>query len=259
MSEPSLAVSRRGSVSWARIDRPAVLGALDAALLDRLLAWLRDGLACDDIRVLCLTGTGRAFSAGADIREMDGLDEAGFAANTQRYQTLARLCHGASKPVIAAVNGLCLGGGMELACMCDLRVAGASARFGLPDAALGFSVSGGLSWFLPRQTGAGRAMELYLTGRMIDADEARRIGLVAEVAEDGELVGRVQAMAERVAAQPPAGFAHFKALLHAAHPQLEAALADEEDRDRACFANPQVRSRLRAFLAERRRAKLPEG
>ena len=253
MSEAPLAIRRRGPVSWAVMRRAAARCALDGAQLGRLLAWLGDAGRDGEVGALVLTGCGRAFSAGADIKEMDGLDDAGFAANTARYQALAGACRSLAKPLLAAVNGLALGGGLELACMCDLRLAAASARFGLPDAALGFSVSGGLSWHLPRQIGLGRALELYLTGRFLDAEEARAIGLVAETVADEALPERAQALAERLAALPPVGIANMKALLYRPAADFEAMLADEARRDRACFADAEVRRRLGAFLAAKRR------
>ena len=252
MSGEPLVVERRGRVSWAAMNRPAALCALDGAQLDRLLAWLRAAAADETVGALCLTGTGRGFSAGADIKEMEGLDEAGAAANTARYQALARACRDLPKPILAAVNGVCLGGGMELACMCDLRIAGASARLGLPDASLGFSVSGGLSWHLPRLVGLGRAWELYLTERVLDAGEARDWGLVAEVVADEALPGRVQAMAERMAAFPRVGVRNMKPLLYRPGPDLDAALDAEERLEAACFADPEVDAMLRAFLDSRR-------
>ncbi len=247
-----LAVTRSDNVSWARMDRENVLCALDHAQLGRLADWIRAADKDDAVSVLVLTGTGRAFSAGADIGEAETQDESGFAANTALYQELARRISGLVKPVIAAVNGYCLGGGLELAAMCDLRIAARSARFGLPDAALGFSVSGGLSWFLPRHIGLGRTMELYLTQRLVDADEAQRIGLVAEVVDDNDLLARAGDLAATIAEFPGSGVAHMKALLGAFRESLEAVLADEEERDRACFADPAARERLRAFLEERR-------
>ena len=247
-----LAVTRSGTVSWARMDRENVLCALDQAQLGRLVDWIGAAGRDDAVAVLVLTGTGRAFSAGADIGEAETQGERDFAANTALYQELARRISGLGKPVIAAVNGYCLGGGLELAAMCDLRIATRSARFGLPDAALGFSVSGGLSWFLPRHIGLGRTMELYLTQRLVDADEAQRIGLVAEVVDDDDLVARTGDVAATIAGLPGCGVAHMKALLGTFHETLEAVLADEEQRDRACFAHPATRERLRTFLETRR-------
>ena len=253
MSGAPLIVRRRGPVSWAVMNRPAVLGALDSAQLDRLLAWLDAAARDGDIGALVLTGSGRAFSAGADIGEMERLDAAGFAANTARYQALATACRALPKPLLAAVNGFALGGGLELACMCDLRLAAASARFALPDAELGFSVSGGLSWYLPRQIGLGRALDLYLTGRALDAGEALAAGLVAETVADAALEGRAQALAERLAGLPPVGIANMKALLYRPGGDFDAVLADEARRDGICFADAEVRRRLTAFLAARRR------
>ncbi len=247
-----LAVTRSGTVSWARMDRENVLCALDQAQLGRLVDWIGAAGRDDAVAVLVLTGTGRAFSAGADIGEAETQDERDFAANTALYQELARRISSLGKPVIAAVNGYCLGGGLELAAMCDLRIAAKSARFGLPDAALGFSVSGGLSWFLPRHIGLGRTMELYLTQRLVDADEAQRIGLVAEVVDDDDLVARTDDVAVTIAGFPGCGVAHMKALVGAFHETLEAVLADEEERDRACFAHPATRERLRTLLETRR-------
>ena len=253
MSAEALVIDRRGPVSWARMNRPEVLCALDQAQLRRLLDWLRSAGDDDSTAVLVLTGTGRAFSAGADIREADAQDDADFAVNTALYQDLARTCAGLAKPVIAAVNGICLGGGLELAAMCDLRIAARSARLGLPDASLGFSVSGGLSWFLPRQIGAGRTMELYLTERILDAAEAERIGLVGEVVDDGDLAERAQELAERIAGFPRCGVANMKALLNQPARPLDEALVDEEARDRACFSDPEARKRLASFLEARRK------
>ena len=252
MSGAPLIVRRHGPVSWAVMNRPAVLGALDGAQLDRLLAWLDAAAREGEIGALVLTGSGRAFSAGADIGEMERLDDAGFAANTARYQALAAACRALPKPLLAAVNGFALGGGLELACMCDLRLAAASARFALPDAELGFSVSGGLSWYLPRQIGLGRTLDLYLTGRTLDAGEALAAGLVAETMADAALEGRAQALAERLAGLPPVGIANMKALLYRPGGDFDAVLADEARRDGICFADAEVRRRLTAFLAARR-------
>ncbi len=234
------------------MDRENVLCALDQAQLGRLVDWIGAAGEDDAVSVLVLTGTGRAFNAGADIGEAETQDEGGFAANTALYQELARRISGLGKPVIAAVNGYCPGGGVQLAAMCDLRIAARSARFGLPDAALGFSVSGGLSWFLPRHIGLGRTMDLYLTQRLVDADEAQRIGLVADVVDDDDLPARANDLAATFAGLPGCGVVHMKALLGASHESLEAVLADEDARDRACFADPATRKRLRTFLEARR-------
>ncbi len=255
MTEQPLVLSQHGSVAWARMNRESVLCALDGAQLNRLACWLEGQIASEATRVLCITGTGRAFSVGGDIKEMDTLDADGFAANTRLYQKIARLRYNSDKPVISAINGYCLGGGLELACMSDLRIAAASAQFGLPDASLGFSVSGGLSWFLPRQIGTGRAMELYLTGRVLDAQEAREIGLVSEVVADEELEARTQTLAEQIASHPRTGFTHMKMLLRDQCDDFESNLGREEEYDNACFADIEVRQRLAVFLDSRRRPK----
>ena len=236
-------------VSWATMNRPEVLNAVDG---DRLLAWISAAVDDDEVAVLCLTGAGRAFTAGGDIKEMDGLDEAGFAANTPRYQAMARACRNAPKPVIAAINGVCLGAGMEFAAMSDLRIAAQSARLGLPDASLGFSVSGGLSWFLPHQIGLARTMELYLSERIFPTEEASAMGFVAEIVPDDDLQEHVQAFAERIAEFPPLGAANMKTLLYG-DLGFDAQLDAEKTLESRCFADDEVKRRLSAFLESRRK------
>ena len=242
----------RDAVAWATIDRPEVLNALDIAHLEELLSVFRRAGEDEAIAVLVLTGTGRAFSAGADIKAMDRMDERDFAHMTALFHGLARAARGLDKPVIGAINGLTIGGGLEVALMCDLRIAARSASFTLPDAKLGFSPTGGLTYLLPRIVGLGRAMHLLLTCDSLEAAEAERIGLVTEVVEDAALAGRVAEIAGRLAGWPRLGLGSIKRSLNAAcDGAFEASLTLEEALDRAHRVNPETRANLAAFVQSR--------
>jgi 2-(1,2-epoxy-1,2-dihydrophenyl)acetyl-CoA isomerase len=206
----------REAVAWATIDRPEVLNAFDIAHLEELLSVFRRAGEDPETAVLVLTGTGRAFSAGADIKAMDSMGEGDFARLESLFQGLARAARNLDKPIIAALNGFTIGGGLEIALMCDLRIAARSASFALPDARLGFSPTGGLTYLLPRIVGLGRALHLLLTCERLDATEAERIGLVTEVVEDESLDDRVVEIAAHLAGCPRLGLRSIKRALYAA-------------------------------------------
>jgi enoyl-CoA hydratase len=231
MSEQTLAiVEQRGSALLVELRRPQRLNALTFAMFDELRV-LCESLEHDDaVRVLVLTGSGRGFCAGLD------LDEAARLADMTAPQMLAgqeswargitALCR-LNKPVIAAVNGPAAGAGFALALAADIRIASTAARFNAAFVRIGLSGGDcGTTWLLPRIVGLGRASELLYTGRLIDASEAARMGLVNEVVEPDALVERAFAVAQEIAANSPFGLRLTKQVLQANvdAPSLEAAL-----------------------------------
>jgi enoyl-CoA hydratase/carnithine racemase len=205
-SDPALIVVR-GPIATITLNRPGVLNALDAALIDRLQQHLDAVEADDAIRVVILTGAGRAFSAGADIRAMyatlGGGTEHVMREVVRRGQGLTRRIEAFPKPVIAAVNGLAFGGGCEIVEACPLAIAANSARFAKPEIRLGFAPPFGGSQRLPRLIGRKRALRLILTGDTIDAPEAARIGLINEVVRVAELAAAAVDLAERILVHTP--------------------------------------------------------
>jgi enoyl-CoA hydratase/carnithine racemase len=188
---------RRGSASLVTIDRPERRNAVDGATAEALHDAFQWFEADDEARVMILTGAGDlAFCAGADLKAITTLDvtRAGGPLGFSRLT--------ASKPTIAAVSGWCTAGGVELALWCDLRIAAESATFGLFERRWGVPLIDGGTQRLPRLIGMGRALELILTGRPVEADEALRIGLVNEVVPPGKHVERALELAERLAAFP---------------------------------------------------------
>jgi enoyl-CoA hydratase len=166
-----------------------------------LRALLAELEATPDVRCLVLTGRGRAFSVGSDIREFRR--DAGWLLEAQRIeQGLCLALMDSRLPVIAACNGLTLGGGLVLACACDIRLAAASARFGVPEVNVGTFASGSGTQLLPRLIGPGRSMTLLLGGEIVDAEAALRLGLVEEVVADDALLERALALATHIAAMP---------------------------------------------------------
>ena len=188
----NLLVERDGAVTIITLSRPNVLNALNAQTLDELTAAF-DAVAADaDTRVVILTGAGeKAFVAGADINELAVQTPVGGRDHARRGQRLFDQIERLGKPVIAAVNGFALGGGCELAMACTLRLAADTARFGQPEINLGIIPGYAGSQRLPRLVGRGRAQELLLTGDMIGADEAWRIGLVNKVVPAAQLESHV--------------------------------------------------------------------
>jgi enoyl-CoA hydratase len=173
---------REGAVAVVTVDRPDALNALDVATLTELRDRLQELADDDTARVVILTGAGeRAFVAGADIKYMSGLDVAGAKEWGALGHAAARLLETMRKPTIAAVNGFALGGGCELALACDIRYAASTSKFGQPEVNLGIIPGWGGTQRLARVCGLGAAKDLILTGRVIDADEALRIGLVSAV------------------------------------------------------------------------------
>jgi enoyl-CoA hydratase/carnithine racemase len=186
------------------------LGVLRQAVKRAIRGALLAAEADPGVRVLVLTGTGRAFSVGSDVKEF--APDRGWLGPAARVdQALNLLLETSRLPVIAALNGLALGGGLELALACDIRIAAASARMGVPEVMVGAFASGGGTQRLPRTVGPGRALELLLTGRIVEADEALRLGLVEEVVPDEEVVARAVALGERIASMPVPGIAATKA------------------------------------------------
>ena len=198
-------VDRRDGVGWITLNRPAAINAINDAFRTGIPAALH---ALDEdpaVRVIVLRGAGsKGFCTGADLKESRPPTTPFATRSLKSSSNWIRAFDTVSKPVIASIHGFCLGGGLEIALACDLRVASADAVFALPETGLGLIPGGGGTQRLPRIVGLGRALELLLTGERIDANEAYRIGLVNRVATDGDTLGEVtMKLAQRIAQRPP--------------------------------------------------------
>jgi enoyl-CoA hydratase len=200
-----ISTERDGHVAVVTIDNPP-MNALSAALLDELESEVDALDADDDVRVIVLRGGGeRAFVAGADIKEFPSLRESppSEGGSARGIQKLGARMDEARTPFVAAIQGFCLGGGLELAMACDLRVASEDAQLGQPEIKLGLIPGGGGTQRLPRLVGPGRAMYLNLTGDFVDAATAERWGLVEQIAPQGQVVDAATELARTIAARSP--------------------------------------------------------
>jgi enoyl-CoA hydratase len=248
----TLRVEASDGVAVLTIDRPEKRNALSALVRAELIAAL-DALRDDDaVRVLVVTGAGeRAFVAGADIAEFaerTPLEQRAAMTGRRVFDEIAAF----PKPVIAMINGFCLGGGCELALACDVRVAADTARLGQPEINLGIIPGGGGTQRLPRVVGTGQAMRLVLTGELIDAAEALRIGLMDVVHPAAELRERTMEMARAMATKSPVALRMAKSAVRAAAEMpLSAGLAYETELFVTCFASDDRTEGVAAFLGKR--------
>ncbi len=235
---------RRGRVLVVTLNRPDALNALDAALSDGLLAALRELDADPQLAVGVLHGAGRAFSAGMDLKE--------FLAHGSPKSLLELARTGARKPLVAAIEGFALAGGLEVALTCDLVVAARGARLGIPEVKVGlFAAAGGL-YRLPQRLSPGVAAELALTGAPIDAERAHQLGFVNRLADPGDALEEAVRLAETIAANAPIAVEASKELLHGAAGITEPEFWDlqEPTFDRV-FTSDDAREGPAAFAAKR--------
>ncbi|MEH6470286.1 MAG: 2,3-dehydroadipyl-CoA hydratase PaaF [Halopseudomonas sp.] len=233
-----------------QIDRPEALNALNTLLLNELADQLALAEEDDAIRAIVITGSRRAFAAGADIREMAKLDTVGVMKDprVQYWQRISAF----SKPLIAAVNGFALGGGCELAMHADIIIAGEDARFGQPEIKLGIMPGAGGTQRLLRAVGKSMAMQMVLTGEPINAQQAQAAGLVSEITVPEKTVERAQAIASQIAKQAPLAVALAKdALLKAQDTDLASGLLYERKSFTLLAATEDRSEGINAFLEKR--------
>ena len=254
MALEHLLVDRDGSVSIVTINRPKVLNALNGPTLDELDQVIDDARRDDGVRVIILTGAGdRAFVAGADINELAVQTPVTGREHARKGQALFDRIERLGKPVIAAVNGLALGGGCELAMACTIRIAADTARLGQPEINLGLLPGYAGSQRLPRLVGRGRALELLLLGHQITAEEAWRIGLVNRVVPAAQLMTEARALAQSLASKAPVAVRY---ILDAVASGLDMSFADAQDYEATLFGlvstTEDMREGTRAFLEKRK-------
>jgi enoyl-CoA hydratase/carnithine racemase len=211
--EASFLAPEEANIGVITLNRPDALNALSLELLTELNDLFDEVQKDEKIRVVVITGAGRAFSVGADLREAQQLDDAGVQNFIQTGQRLFDKIESFNKPVIAALNGFTLGGGVELAMACDLRIASEEARIGNPEVAVGLIPAWGGTVRLPKIVGKGKAAELILTGGQIDAREAERIGLVNKTVPPDELNSTVMWTAGTIATKAPIAIRQAKKIL----------------------------------------------
>jgi enoyl-CoA hydratase len=234
-------------------NRPNVLNALNRKTMDELGDCLKKVRADDEIRVLILTGAGeKAFIAGADINELAQQTPVNGREFTLYGQEIIHRLETLGKPAIAAINGFALGGGCELALACTLRIASRNAKLGQPEVKLGIIPGYGGSQRLPRLCGKGVAHELILTGEMISAEEALRVGLVNRVVEPGELLATAEAIAKKIIANAPLAVKYaLEAVERGMEMPQEEGLYLEATLFGLCCATQDMREGTRAFLEKR--------
>jgi enoyl-CoA hydratase len=200
----NILLDKKDAIAYVTVNRPKVLNALNGATIEELRAAFHELKQDALIRVVILTGAGeKAFVAGADIGELAERDPVSGKEFAHRGQNVFNLIENLGKPVIACINGFALGGGCELALACTLRLASDNARLGQPEVKLGIIPGYGGTQRLPRLVGKGLAMQMVLTGEMITAQEAHRIGLVNEVTSATELIPRAEVIAAKIIANAP--------------------------------------------------------
>ena len=237
------------------LDRPDKLNAVNGALADSLIAALHDAAIADAVRVLVITGAGRAFCAGLDLSAPPELPTATRADRLDPYAWVGRWVRSVvacEKPVIAAVNGPAAGAGFGLALACDLRIVAASAKMTAGYVRRGLSPDAGVSYFLPRHVGLGRAADILLTGRDVDSAEAERTGLATLVLPDADFATGVAAYAASLAEGAPLAHALTKRLLVSTFDQpLDTVLREELANIKSCFTSADVGEAMKAFREKR--------
>jgi enoyl-CoA hydratase len=250
----NVTLERDGFVAVLTVNRPQKLNALDRETIDELSAAVTELSADEGVGAIVLTGAGeKAFVAGADISVLSKQGVLDGAANARHGQALTRRIEESEKPVLAAINGFALGGGLELALACDLRFASSNARLGLPEVSLGIIPGYGGTQRLPRLIGQGRALQMILTGDPITAEEALRIGLVNGVFAPAELLTGVTAIANKIVARGPRAVALAKqAVRRGAHLSLHDGLELEADLFGLISSTDEMREGMQAFLDKRK-------
>jgi enoyl-CoA hydratase len=245
--------AKKEHVAYVTLNRPKVLNALNHTALTELNAAFEDASVDDDVRGVILTGAGeKAFIAGADITDVARIGAVEAEAFTRAGQAVLNVIENLGKPVIAAVNGYALGGGCETAMACTIRLAAADAMFGQPEVKLGVIPGYGGTQRLPRLVGRGRALQLILSGAMISAQEAYRIGLVNEIVPRSELIPRAEAILAQITANAPLA---IKFSLEAVNKGLETSLAEglflESSLFAICAATEDKKEGTAAFVERR--------
>jgi enoyl-CoA hydratase len=249
----TILVEKRGKVALLTINRPDKLNALSSKVHEEGVSAFDELRTDTEIRVVIITGSGeKSFVAGADISEFAGKSAAG-QRDIMNSRSLFNSIDTFPKPVIAMVNGFCLGGGCELALACDLRVASEKARFSQPEINLGIMCGGGGTQRLTRLIGEGRAMEMILTGDMIDANAALRFGLVNHVYLPEELEEKTFELANKIAEKAPIALQMSKeAVKFASRSNLDEGLRREVDLFAICFSTEDKEEGVSAFLEKRK-------
>jgi enoyl-CoA hydratase/carnithine racemase len=247
----NIIVKTEENITTITLNRPEALNALSTPLMEDLITAITVATSDDQSRVIVITGNDKAFAAGADIKEMK---DRSFADMYQSdiYGRFSRAFENCTKPVIAAVSGYALGGGCELVMMCDFTLAAANARFGQPEVKLGTLPGIGGSQRLTRLVGKSKAMELCLTGRLMDAAEAERIGLVARILDTDDFQTAVQEIAREIAGYSPLAVSMVKAAVNQAEETtLAQGLAFERNLFYASFSTEDQKEGMAAFLDKR--------
>jgi 2-(1,2-epoxy-1,2-dihydrophenyl)acetyl-CoA isomerase len=252
-----LLVERNEGVATLTMNRPESMNSLSVELKEALLEATRDVSEDPAVRAVVLTGNGRGFCVGQDLREHVALLEAGDPAPlstvSQHYNPLIRTLARMPKPVVAAVNGMAAGAGAGLAFACDFRFASRTAGFLLAFANVGLTLDSGVSWTLPRLIGQARATALAILAEPISADSALEMGLVNGVVEPEHVLSTAQELAARLALGPTAAYAAIKeSIAFAANADLDAALDKEDELQRAMGQTEDHRSSTAAFVAKQK-------
>ncbi len=252
----SVQIEREGALAVVTVHRPEKLNALDRDTIAALRAGIEALGGDTEVGAIIVTGSGpKAFVAGADIGELAQQGVLDGAANARHGQALTLAIESAPKPVIAAINGYALGGGLELALACDLRYASTDAKLGLPEVSLGILPGYGGTQRLPRLLGTGKALELIFTGDPIGADEALRVGLVNGVFAPEELMDGVKQVATRILSRGRTAVALAKqAVRRGVHLPIEEGLALEADLFGMISSTGEMKEGMRAFLEKRKPA-----
>lgn len=247
-------MEKTDGVGIIRIDRPEAMNSLNEQVLEELDAAVEQAENDPDVKAVIITGEGKAFVAGADIAEMQILDEnAGYAFGRLGQQVFRRI-EIMDKVVIAAVNGYALGGGCELAMACDIRIAGEKAKFGQPEVGLGIIPGYSGTQRLPRLVGKGKAMELIVTGAVISAETAEAIGLVNKVVSQDAVLDEAFSLAKKIGANAPLAVSYAKKAIREG---LEISDMDQAIQVEAvlfgkCFATSDQKEGMTAFLEKRK-------
>src|ERR1700757_4673645 len=248
----NIVYEKNGPIAHVTLNRPKVLNALNQTVFLELKAAFEDIRDDLGIRGVILTGSGdKAFAAGADIAEMSSYTASQAEEATRRAQGVTELIENLGKPVIAAVNGFALGGGCELAMACTIRIAAETAKFGQPEVKVGIMPGAGGTQRLPRLVGKGRALQLILSGEIINAQEAYRIGLVNEVVPAASLLARAEAILNQFNFNAPVG---VKYSIEAVNKGLDTSLAEglllEASLFAICAGTEDKKEGTSAFLAK---------